>query len=113
MVDKQKRRRKYTGVMQYFHNFEHDPKGLNHCHSDGNYPYTIEHNGGKHIISASIAIGHGKGGKPQCFQFTKHESGGYDMASGIKIAKPITVKPKKLPVFKCSNELKERVDTHK
>ena len=30
-----------------------------------------------------------------------------------KTGKPITVKPKKLPVFKCSNELKERVDTHK
>ena len=26
---------------------------------------------------------------------------------------PIKVKAKKLPVFKCSRELKERVDTHK
>ena len=30
-----------------------------------------------------------------------------------KTGKPIKVKPKKLPFFKCSNELKERVDTHK
>ena len=30
-----------------------------------------------------------------------------------KTGKPIKVKPKKLPFFKCSNGLKERVDTHK
>ena len=30
-----------------------------------------------------------------------------------KTGKPIKVKPKKLPFFKCSKELKERVDTHK
>ncbi len=30
-----------------------------------------------------------------------------------KTGKPIKIKPKKLPFFKCSNELKERVDTHK
>jgi integration host factor subunit beta len=29
-----------------------------------------------------------------------------------KTGKPIKVKPKKLPSFKCSKELKERVDTH-
>ena len=30
-----------------------------------------------------------------------------------KTGEPIKVKPKKLPFFKCSPELKERVDTHK
>lgn len=30
-----------------------------------------------------------------------------------KTGKPIKVKPKKLPFFKCGNELKEMVDTHK
>ena len=30
-----------------------------------------------------------------------------------KTGEPIKVKPKKLPFFKCSRELKERVDTHK
>ncbi len=39
----------------------------------------------------------------------------YDGYSGHnpKTGKPIKIKAKKLPVFKCSNELKERVDTHK
>jgi integration host factor subunit beta len=30
-----------------------------------------------------------------------------------KTGKPIKVKPKKLPFFKCGKELKERVDTYK
>ncbi len=30
-----------------------------------------------------------------------------------KTGKPIKVKPKKLPFFKCSKELKERVDTYR
>jgi len=30
-----------------------------------------------------------------------------------KTGEPIKVKPKKLPVFKCSRELKERVDTYR
>ncbi len=30
-----------------------------------------------------------------------------------KTGKPIKIKPKKLPFFKCSNELKDRVDTYK
>jgi len=30
-----------------------------------------------------------------------------------KTGKPIKVKPKKLPVFKCGRELKEKVDTYK
>lgn len=77
--------RKYTGVLQYFHNFEHDPTGRNHCQSSGNYPYTIRHSNGKHIISNSIARGHGRGRKPQWFKFTRRLDNGYDMSSGIKI----------------------------
>jgi integration host factor subunit beta len=30
-----------------------------------------------------------------------------------KTGEPIKVKPKKLPFFKCSRDLKERVDTYK
>ena len=30
-----------------------------------------------------------------------------------KTGKPIKIKPKKLPFFKCGNELKEMVDTHR
>lgn len=85
MQSNKKRPRKYTGVMQYFHNFEHDPTGRNHCKSSGNYPYTIEHFKGKHKISNNVAIGHGRGGKPQKFLFTKKLGNGYDMSSGIKI----------------------------
>ena len=80
--------RKYTGVSQFFHNFEHDPKGLNHCHSAGNHPYTIHHENGKHIISARIACGHGKGCKPQWFKFTRRLGNGWDMASGVRIEQP-------------------------
>ncbi len=83
-----KRPRKYTGVMQFFHNFEHDPSGLNHCHSDGQFPYTIEHKDGKHVISHSTARGHGRGGKPQWFKFTVRCEGGFDMASAVRIDSP-------------------------
>lgn len=80
-----KRQRKYTGVLQYFHNYEHDPNGRTHCKSDGNYPYTIKHSNGKHIISSPVAIGHGRGGKRQAFRFTKRVGGGYDMNSGVRV----------------------------
>lgn len=80
--------RKYTGVMQYFHNYEHDPSGRNHCHSAGQYPYQIKHYNGQHVISARIACGHGRGCKTQWFKFTRRLGGGYDMASGVKIGKP-------------------------
>ena len=80
--------RKYTGVLQYFHNYEHDPLGRNHCHSSGKYPYTIKHYNGKHVISNPIARGHGKGGKPQLFRFTRRLGNGYDMSSGVKVGTP-------------------------
>jgi len=77
--------RKYNGVLNFFHNYEHNPSGLNHCKSAGNFPYTIEHVKGKHKISHRLAIGHGIGCKPQAFKFTKRLGNGYDMASGVKI----------------------------
>lgn len=83
-----KRTRKYTGALQYFHNFEHSPDGRNHCKSNGTHPYTIRHSNGKHIISSPVAQGHGRGGKPQWFRFKKRLGGGYDMASGVKVANP-------------------------
>ena len=80
-----KRPRKYTGTLQYFHNFEHDPKGRTHCKSSGKYPYRIEHMNGRHVISGRTAIGHGRAGKPQKFMFTKRLGSGWDMTSGIKV----------------------------
>ena len=41
----------------------------------------------------------------------KHYDG--DAGKNPKTGKPIKVKPKKLPFFKCGNELKEMVDNHK
>lgn len=80
--------RKYTGILQYFHNFEHDSAGRNHCHSGGKHPYRIRHENGRHIINSKIACGHGTGKKPQWFKFTKKLDKGYDMMSGVKIEKP-------------------------
>ena len=88
MKTQSKGQRKYTGVMQYFHNFEHDPEGLNHCHSSGDYPYTIKHENGKHIISHSVVRGHGRGCKPQWFEFTVRLGDGYDMTSARRIDVP-------------------------
>ncbi len=80
-----KRTRKYTGVLQYFHNFEHSNEGRNHCKGPASNPYTIRHSNGKHIISLSVAVGHGKGKKRQWFKFARKLEEGYDMASGVKI----------------------------
>lgn len=90
--------RKYTGVLQFFHNFEHDSKGLNHCHSDGDHPYTIKHKKGKHIISNNIARGHGRADKPQWFEFTVRRGDGYDMASFKLIDAPPVQKQSAKPL---------------
>lgn len=78
--------RKYGTVASYFHNYEHDPKGRNHCHSDGKHPYRIKHYLGKHVISAKVAVGHGRGDKPQKFRFPKRLGDGYDLSSGVRVA---------------------------
>jgi len=77
--------RTYKKVSDYFHNFEHSPKGLNHCHSNGNNPYRIKHYKRKHVISNKIATGHGRGNKPQKFRFTKRLADGWDLSSGKKV----------------------------
>ena len=77
--------RTYNKPTDFFHNFEHDPKGRNHCKSNGKHPYTIRHKNGKHIISGKIAIGHGRGNKPQKFVFTRRLGSGWDLASGKPI----------------------------
>jgi len=87
-VKKHKRRRKYTGPMQHFHNFEHSPDGLNHCTGPITNPYFIEHVNGKHKISHKFAKGHGLGGKTQWFMFKERLEDGWDMSSGIKISQP-------------------------
>lgn len=84
-IKPRKKPRKYTGVLQHFHNFEHSPEGHTHCKSNGKYPYTIEHVDGKHVISSPIAIGHGRGGEPQMFKFPKRLRGGFDLSRGVRI----------------------------
>ncbi len=46
-----------------------------------------------------------------CSFFVKQHKG--YTGKNPKTGKPIRVKPKKLPFFKCGRELKERVDTYK
>ncbi len=90
--------RKYTGPLQFFHNFEHDPEGRKHCTGPASHPYRVKHVGGKHVITHRFAKGHGKGRKPQWFKFTRKLDNGYDLTSGIKVEGPPTgflVKPKK------------------
>lgn len=89
--------RKYTGVLQFFHNHEHSPDGLNHCHSDGQYAYRIRHEDGKHIISSQVVCGHGLGNKPQWFRFTKRLGDGYDMTSAVRIDAPGSQLPAQVP----------------
>jgi len=81
-------KRKYSGVLQYFHNYEHDSEGRTHCSGPDSNPYRIGHLGGKHIISHRYAVGHGKKCKRQWFKFTRRLGFGYDMASGIKVSEP-------------------------
>ena len=88
IVKRRKPRKYQNNVAQFFHNFEHDPSGLNHCHSAGQHPYSISHKDGKHIITSRIACGHGRGKKPQWFRFTRRLGSGYELGSGVRITKP-------------------------
>ena len=90
MRGRSRRVRKYTGVNQFFHNFEHSKEGRTHCTGSKSNPYIITHVEGKHKISLPYAKGHGRGRKPQWFRFPKKLGNGYDMASGVKIEKPHT-----------------------
>lgn len=81
-------KRTYRNPSQFFHNYEHDPEGRTHCKSSGKYPYSISHYNGRHVISAKVARGHGKGGREQWFEFTERLGNGYDLSSGVKIGSP-------------------------
>jgi hypothetical protein len=77
--------REYTGVTQFFHNYEHDAEGLTHCRGPVSNPYRIVHKNGKHLINVEYAKGHGKLCKEQWFHFTKKVGLGWDLASGVKV----------------------------
>lgn len=77
--------RKYSGVGQYFHNYEHDPEGRTHCLGPESNPYVIIHSNGKHLINTEYAVGHDKGVNRQWFRFKKKLAGGYDLSSGEKV----------------------------
>ena len=80
-----RRRRRYTGVMQYFHNYEHDPLGRTHCTGPASNPYRIAHINGLHKVSHRFAVGHGIGCKRQWFEFPRKLGDGYNMASGQRV----------------------------
>ena len=40
------------------------------------------------MITHRFAKGHGKGGKPQWFKFSRKLDKGYDLASGVKVDGP-------------------------
>ncbi len=82
-----KRQRSFNRVSHYFHNFEHDPQGRTHCRSNGQHPYQIEHLNGQHVITRHIAVGHGRGGKPQAFVFKRKRGKGFDLESGVRVDK--------------------------
>ena len=77
--------RKYIGVSQFFHNYEHDPEGLTHCRGPASNPFRIVHYKGKNIISTEYAKGHGKNKKTQWFRFNKRLGPGWVLTSGIMI----------------------------
>ncbi len=78
--------RKYIGVSQHFHNYEHDPEGLTHCRGPASNPYRIVHYKGHNIISTEYARGHGKKKETQWFRFEKRLGPGWSLASGIMVA---------------------------
>ena len=92
-------KRKYTGPLQYFHNYEHDEEGRTHCLGPKSNPYVIAHKDGKHLINAPIAKGHGKGGEPKWFKFKK-AAGGFDLSTGKVIPVEEVNKSQKKAVVK-------------
>jgi len=78
-------KRKYVGVSQYFHNYEHDPEGLTHCRGPASNPYRIVHYKGQNIISTEYAKGHGKKREIQWFRFENRFGPGWNLASGVMV----------------------------
>ena len=81
-------KRKYSGPLQFFHNYEHDREGRKHCTGPASNPYRIKHANGRHEISHRFAKGHGKKRKTQWWEFNKRLGTGWDMASGKKVEEP-------------------------
>ncbi len=77
--------REYTGVTQFFHNYEHSFEGLTHCRGPVENPYRIVHYEGRHIINVEYAKGHGMRNIPQWFKFTERLGKGWLIVSGEKI----------------------------
>ncbi len=105
--------RQYTGVLQFFHNYEHDPDGRTHCIGMPSNPYVIQHKDGKHIISTEFAKGHGYRCVPQWFKFTKREGWGYDMSSAEKVDESEVTQNGKANKSKGANDLWEYSRKHK
>lgn len=80
--------RKFDKPWDFFHNYEHNPRGRNHCRGPLSNPYIITHEDGKDKISLEYARGHGRAKKMQWFKFTKRLGDGYDLSSGVKIGSP-------------------------
>ena len=104
--------RKYTGVLQYFHNYEHDPEGGTHCIGMPSNPYVIQHEDGKHIISTKFAKGHGRS-DVQWFEFSKRLGLGYDMSSYEKVDKSDVTAKGRLNISKKANALWESYNKNK
>jgi hypothetical protein len=91
--------RTYNSVLQYFHNYEHDPEGLTHCRGPENNPYRIVHYKGDHIINVKAARGHGKGNIPQWFKFTERSGSGWKLSSGEKVDNSTLTKEDKTKLY--------------
>ena len=97
--------RKYAGVSQYFHNYEHSPEGLTHCRGPALNPYRIVHHKGENIINTEYAKGHGKNKETQWFKFGKRVGPGWSLASGVMVeSKDVPKKGKTKIYFKVNDK---------
>ena len=86
--------RTYDKVVDFFHNYEHDPTGLTHCIGSPSNPYHIHHvritglSNVQHVIDLAYARGHGLGNEPQWFHFASPLRGGHWLERGEKVSTP-------------------------
>ena len=87
-------KRDYSHVVDFFHNYEHDPAGLTHCEGSEANPYHITHvriagrSGVQHVINLAYARGHGKDNQEQWFHFALPLRGGHWLEKGQKVPIP-------------------------
>jgi len=93
--------RQYTGPLQFFHNYEHDPEGRTHCLGPKSNPYVIVHYDGRHVINVKYAKGHDKKRQGVWFYFPGRIGPGWDLATGEEIDKEEV--PDKIPIV--NNEI--------